>query len=348
MTTINNIQPFFDIIRENKVSFDLPLHTPVRDINTFVKNLNQRFQFSLLKLDEFKWDSSYLLAGGAPLNAIQAQVDTQLTCNSDLDLFILGNDDKMQKAAALRLCEYLAKDRAQEIYFAQKGSIIYVWIKGLLRPIQLIILPDCRTPADVLCNFDQSCCGFGYDGQEVWCTDETVEALRSGTNVSNMEKYHRLAHYNPDKSNLTFVRRCRKMEAKGFQTVFFSEIDFRDYTLFPDVPIQEMIFPIFEAGKFQENCKRLQEEYGCSHVTTIPKNIRFKEFITNEGSSLYSKYYKHCGISDQGPFRKQFPTSQPIEQPPTTTVVTEAVVDSSWSSWMLSPVYSLMETLKLK
>lgn len=224
----------------------------------------------------------YLLAGGAALNAIQRNAET--SASSDLDFFILGETDMIQRVAAWHLCHHFTQGRGpNDVYFGKRGNVILVWIRGVPRQIQLVLLPDCRTYADVLLHFDQSCCEWGYDGADVWCTSAALEAMRTGVTVTNLAKFNRFKHYSPDLSHMHLARRLRKMEAKGFSTSF-PDLDFHNARLYPDAAARP--FPTFD--NFQMDKTLLETAYECNHVTINVKYIRYKDFV-----QLAEKIYRN-------------------------------------------------------
>ena len=268
-------------------------HIPVLSKDQFLSNLNNRFNWNILKLDQFDWGRSksfspyssslYLLAGGAPLNCMHVSNYISSSTQSDLDIFVLGNTEEEQTEAAQKFCNYLAHNREPgEIFFGKKENLIYIWIKNLEHPIQLICIPESKTYEDIICNFDQSCCEWAYDGQEVWCTQGAIQSMITGINVPNFEKYSKLSHYNPLKTNNTFARRIQKMKQKGFSTkvpnMELSSI-YQQKEEDEQEDKKEILFPIFKLEEQETNLKLLKEAYGITFLTTKPEELYFSTFF---------------------------------------------------------------------
>ncbi|AYV86576.1 MAG: hypothetical protein Sylvanvirus3_30 [Sylvanvirus sp.] len=170
-----------------------------------------------------------------------------------------------------------------DIWFANKGSVVQIWMKGMTRVIQIIMLPDVKLYSDILNNFDQSCCSFAYDGQSVWSTPSGLEAMQTGVNVSNEERYNRLHHYNVKKSKCNFYARMRKMEARGFETKFKTN-DFRNMSVEDEryVGTEEgnkslNKWPLFESRAHFHNLALLIW-LGYTHPTPSAKQVQLMTF----------------------------------------------------------------------
>lgn len=192
--------------------------------------------------------------------------------------------DRLQRLAAFRLCQHLASVRPRgEVWFGVKNQCIHVWVKGLKRPIQIVLIPDSNKYEDILGNFDQSACAWGYDGTELWCTFEAVSDLMCGTNSVNIERYNRLTFYNPDKNLLGLARRIRKMVQKGFKTAF-KEIDWCNRDLYPDATEEEQrrtaAHPFYTSNALEWNRKLLPD----FHLTMDVERVYVVQFARPEES----------------------------------------------------------------
>ena len=321
---INNLNKRYQCEKLNldKLQWKTTETDKLTDLEENMKTNKKRWGFHSFFFDKLKWKtdpqqpySDYLLCGGSALNAMHAELGYETSASSDLDIFVLGNNDESARCAAFRLVQHFAKlctVNSWDILFAEKGNLIYVWLNGLPRVIQIVILPDCKTYDDVLNNFDQSCCGWGYDGKQVWCSQEALNSMRTGINITNEIKYNRLSHYNPDKSNIVFARRIRKMVQRGFQTSF-PALDFMNKQLYPDLSPEEIqlqqVLPVFEKENFKENQKLISKAYECKNVTMNPLNVRFKSFfiIKSIFKVNYSpEVWKRYGLQPDGVFRDLF------------------------------------------
>lgn len=301
-------------------------HRAVEGINAFRANLDLRYAFSKLKLETLFKQQTYVLAGGSVLNSIQCAT-SDAYANSDLDIFVLGESDEAQERNCRALLQHLgslAPVCSGKVWFANLFNVICVWYENVSCTIQIIRLPDCKTVTDVICNFDQTCCQWGYTGDRVWCTLEAISSLATSTNRANKDLFNRLAHYNPDKTGLKFARRMRKMEARGFHTTLDNEQPgsntfsllgqaFRDTRLFPDVPGNIVPRPIFQPGHTTINKELLHEACGMTHLTMKWEHARMTCFLGNNTRiNKYNHKYTLDGSmarNENIPFRKAYKPS---------------------------------------
>jgi hypothetical protein len=78
-----------------------------------------------------------------------------------------------------------------------------------IRPIQ-IILRIYKSPAEVLMGFDLDCCCIGYDGSQVWALPRARRAIRTRTNLIDV-----------DRQSTTYEVRLFKYAKRGFRIVSF-------------------------------------------------------------------------------------------------------------------------------
>ncbi|AYV78052.1 MAG: hypothetical protein Edafosvirus4_36 [Edafosvirus sp.] len=99
-------------------------------------------------------------------------------------------------------------DKNIYIYISSIGSVIYIWINNYNKLIQ-IINSNCPDKFSILEDFDHTCSKVLYDGQNVLCTDEFLEAIATKTTrIANQS-------FRPD--------RVYKMINKGFDYNFIGD-----------------------------------------------------------------------------------------------------------------------------
>jgi len=217
-----------------------------------------------------------------------------------LDIFVLGSNDDIQMCAAIYLLHHLYRSFPEGyVDFVCNRSVVTVRIRDK-HPLQIILLPDARNYNDVLFEFDQSCCSVGFDGDRVFATRDAIQAFRTGINQVNVEKYYRLAHYNADKSDLTFARRIRKMMRKGFEIGFDVEATslklqpkfWLDVTKYPDIPREEQISnrPSYDIPLHQDRVRKsFSPELLHTNIRLLPQCVSFSVFKKNVSRGVKRK-----------------------------------------------------------
>ena len=315
-------------------------HSTVGSLADFRANLDRRFGWALTGLEAHLQAAGagaprFLLAGGAALNAVHQWDERLGTAASDLDVFVLeGSGDAaqlkeaqdwyreqqarsalcvrdlefpttprcVQRVNLARLCERLhAAFPPGDVLFANKKHVVMVWIKDVAHPIQLIPLPRNANATDLLRRFDQSCCGWAYDGAALWCTPQALEAMRTGINYANYNRFRRMKLYDSATSAARFVSRVRKMERKGFETRFKgvlprgpdgARFDHTDTDAFPEPDAARMggtLLPAYFGADIAQH-RAVQEGlrafHDCGPVTVNLAELQFRPFLGEDAQDL--------------------------------------------------------------
>lgn len=135
--------------------------------NTLLSNTDPgKDCFSLGILDGIDW-SNMILAGGAVNRIIDTRISEQELedCpESDLDLFILGNED-IQRQKVLDLLEWFRSKYGNKLYIGTNRSVMTLWITDVPRIVQ-IICSNGSNISTILFRFDLTHIQVAYDGQK--------------------------------------------------------------------------------------------------------------------------------------------------------------------------------------
>ncbi|WBR14233.1 hypothetical protein pkur_cds_58 [Pandoravirus kuranda] len=133
----------------------------------------------LLGADGVIESQSVIMAGGAVVNAIQNPKTQHWLADSDIDLWIVGEDHAARAAAFERVVERLFA-AAPGCRAKITGSVATFWppsdTKGRSVPVQVIFTPY-RSASQVVCNFDMTNACAYYDGDDVYATWSCAAAL---------------------------------------------------------------------------------------------------------------------------------------------------------------------------
>ena len=143
------------------------------DDNNFCQKLGQ-YTFGLDKVIPWE-DSNFVFTGGLLHNILNDRFSTDL---SDIDLFFYGDSESKHKTIN-KLLDNL--DKEQYYYLiGYLGSVIYIFIQGIPRIIQLI-MTNKNSPEPIVNSFDMTHIMLYSDGTQIFGTDEAIKNLKSNT-----------------------------------------------------------------------------------------------------------------------------------------------------------------------
>lgn len=141
--------------------------------DNFLKNLG-KYTFGLDKV--IPWENGgFVFSGGLLHNIIKDNFNLELT---DIDLFFYGSIESKKNT----LNDILNNlDMNQYNYlFGYVGSVIYIFVQGIPRIIQLI-MTDKSGPEEIIDGFDLIHLQFYSDGNKIFATQKTIELLKTGS-----------------------------------------------------------------------------------------------------------------------------------------------------------------------
>lgn len=117
----------------------------------------------------------------------------------DIDIFLYGLSERQATRKIFEIYENIKKVIPKDILCVRGPRALTFVVGNQYRHIQ-IILRNFKTISEILLSFDVDCCGFGYDGNNVWCSNRAHYAITHGINIVNMCKRsssyeYRLAKY---------------------------------------------------------------------------------------------------------------------------------------------------------
>jgi hypothetical protein len=135
-------------------------------------------------------DSCFVFSGGLLYDIAQDNFDPSL---KDIDLFFYGSIES-KIATVNKLLDNLVNNQYQ-YFFGINNSILYIFIQGIPRIIQLIMTNKIY-PSEIIGSFDMTHVMSYYDGNKIYCTPETImnfgnktTQLISNKNPSRIYKY---------------------------------------------------------------------------------------------------------------------------------------------------------------
>lgn len=119
-------------------------------------------------------DKNFVLGGGLLCDIINDRFDLNLV---DIDLFFYGSvQSKLNTLNKI----FNNLDMNQYNYiFGYIGSVIYIFIQGVPRIIQLIMTNKSK-PEEIIDTFDLSCVQFYSDGKKIYGTEKSITQLDTG------------------------------------------------------------------------------------------------------------------------------------------------------------------------
>jgi len=207
----------------------LPHASLIQKLEAYESDKKSRDKDYKTYIDKMKSGQSIgqvILAGGSVVNAIHIKkLKEEEDSKSDLDFFVIGEDDTAQSIMAKLLAIHLSECAKDQILFVKKANLIMVKIKDYSRMVQIVSLPNVKLPIHVIADFDQTCCQFAYNGENVIATDEGWKSLSFGQNKANFNLFMKLNYYNPDKTLANFSRRILKWNNRGYNTINLKELN---------------------------------------------------------------------------------------------------------------------------
>ena len=155
--------------------------------DNFYQKLGQ-YTFGLDKVIPWE-DSNFVFSGGLLYDIVTERLDHNLM---DIDLFFYG-DSKSKHNTINKLLDNL--DKEQYYYLiGYNGSVIYIFIQGLPRIIQLI-MTDKKNPEEIVNSFDFTHVMSYSDGKKIFSNPDTIEQFETKKTIVKILHKNRLIKY---------------------------------------------------------------------------------------------------------------------------------------------------------
>lgn len=156
--------------------------------------------------------NNVLMAGGSILSILSSVPEEYKTSDEkiqewfkkdgnfgDIDIFLYGLNDRQATKKIFEIYESIKNVIPKDILCVRGPRAITFTIGNPYRHIQ-IILRNFKSVSEILMSFDVDSCAFGYDGDKVWCSDRSYNAITKAINVVKIDKRsqsyeYRLAKY---------------------------------------------------------------------------------------------------------------------------------------------------------
>lgn len=184
------------------MSYQTGLAFPINKnvIDYYFDNLYHRAGLVSSFLTAVLSEPSIVLAGGSVVDIVRATMGkSRANASTDLDLFILGpmNDDKRLVLRRLLNRISLFFNEQHDLYFGFSGGVITLWFTQYLRHFSIqIILANESTALELLNRFDLSCCKALWNGQNIMCTRDFIDAVAFDVARAEHSTLRRLLKYN--------------------------------------------------------------------------------------------------------------------------------------------------------
>ena len=133
----------------------------------------------LMKDVAFPWEN-VAFAGGGATKILSSDYEKKNARQSDVDLFVMGESFEIRKKILDLLLDWFntfGEERSRS-YYATRGSVITIYIKGVNRKIQ-IISSNAKTIYDVIGRFDLTHIQWAYWNGRYYGTPQAADAMRS-------------------------------------------------------------------------------------------------------------------------------------------------------------------------
>ena len=193
----NNIVDFvpLDSFSESYKELEKNKKNPIINPKKYVEYLDNKFYQKLgqytFGLDKvIPWeDSNFIFSGGLLYDILTNKFDKELM---DIDLFFYG-DYKEKHKTINKLLDNL--DKEQYYYLiGYKSSVIYIFIQGIPRIIQLI-MTNKTEPEQIINSFDLTHVMSYSDGNKIYSNLETIEQIKNKNTSINIIHKNRLIKY---------------------------------------------------------------------------------------------------------------------------------------------------------
>jgi hypothetical protein len=243
---------------KNLLLFELFQETTIYK-QKFVSTLlefKQRFNdLTFHLLENVDW-TNIIVAGGMPLEAYSRD---RLNVNSDLDLFIYGDEEERILNKQLKYFNDVAIKLDKKIYFAYYFNIIILCIEDVKLIIQIIVT-DKQSKYEIIDNFDMSHTVILYDGDNVYCKQSFLESIKSNKSKVNPTR-------------LMKSSRIQKAIQKGFEVTDLYKKETEEYDGYLKSEVKDEIFYPLSSLSEEENIKELTNIYKNSIFVTDYHNI---------------------------------------------------------------------------
>lgn len=131
-------------------------------------------------------DGNFVFSGSLLMDAIKDNFNPELT---DIDLFFYGSIES-KKNTVNNLLNNLEMNQ-YDYLFGYNGSIMYIFVQGIPRIIQLIMTNKTK-PEEIIDGFDFTHIQFYFDGSKIYGSYKAIEHLK--TNTTEFTETHKVQY----------------------------------------------------------------------------------------------------------------------------------------------------------
>lgn len=261
-----------------------------------VINSKQEFEkyFDLITNNVFlcmDWNN-VLIAGGAILSLISKVPEKNKISDEsiqewyrsdgnfgDIDIFLYGLSEREATKKIFEIYESIKKVIPKDILCVRGPRAITFVMGNPYRHIQ-IILRNFKTMSEVLLSFDIDSCAFGYDGNNVWCSNRSHYAITHCVNTVNINK-----------KSSSYEYRLSKYGKRGYAVSVpnFTEENLNEQIYLKQPHQLKGLAKLLVLEKLDDNVKfQIYRDVLDLHQASMRKNLNYK---TEYEDSDYSKIY---------------------------------------------------------
>lgn len=201
---------------------------------TEFKDALSEFTFNLLKYIPFE-SGNFIYSGGSLYDVLTHNYTSE-TINNYVDIDIFALDAAKKKGTIKHILQGLSQD-GYECYVAMKSAVVYIFIVGVPRLLQLIFTK--QTSHDTIINdFDCSHVKSYYDGSRVYMSGDCINGLMNGCShlyeISNLNRIYKILHRRLSVSNC-LLDTCIVKKNNSHDYANLTEIDYNILLKQPNV-----------------------------------------------------------------------------------------------------------------
>jgi hypothetical protein len=189
------------------------------------KDTLTEYTFNLLKYIPFE-SGNFIYSGGSLYDVLTHNYTSE-TINNYVDIDIFALNAAKKKETINHILQGLRQD-GYECYVATKSAVVYIFIVGVPRLVQLIFTK--QTSHDTIINdFDCSHVKSYYDGSKVYMAGDCIDGLMNGCShlyeISNLNRIYKILHRGLSVSNC-LLETCIVKKNNSHDYASLTEIDY--------------------------------------------------------------------------------------------------------------------------
>lgn len=261
-----------------------------------VINTKQEFEkyFDLITNNVFlcmNWDN-VLIAGGAILSLLSVVPAKNKISDEtvkewykkegnfgDIDIFLYGLTERQATKKIFEIYESIKNVIPKDILCVRGPRAITFVMGNPYRHIQ-IVLRNFKTMAEVLLSFDVDSCAFGYDGNNVWCSNRSHYAITHAVNTININK-----------RSTSYEYRLAKYGKRGYAVYVpdFTEENLNEQIYLKQPHQLKGLAKLLVLEKLDDNVKfQIYRDVLDMHQASMRKNLNYRsEYEDSDYSKIY-------------------------------------------------------------